>query len=225
MNESVIKGLDFLRSDGWEFDSEKDGIRLSVKPSPFCNKKASFIEVYVTGADIHTLKAVMTDDPDGTNKQSYRYKFDTLLERFEVTRTPEGEVIHHGYYRSPVWGIAPRDSVTLMYEGRFISRSEQEQLGLVPQGMEGNPNSEVFLFACLDAEGAPQPEEGFVRTVIHRFVMYAQQEENRVKIVQALSADPSGSLPAWMADIGVSEQVKKITLIRDLMVSLGPMKS
>lgn len=231
-SELVTIPLKLHHSGDWKFKSRTDGVLFEEMSSPYCNKKACRFSMTVSNATCAAMEKMLCDDLDCNNKNSYAYKFDTLLSgKRMIRRLSDKEVILQSLYKSPFFGIAPRDMVAHLNVGVFItSRKDQEMLGVVPMSYKDSPSERtgvVFVQSCID-HGKPSetPEtKGFCRGAVHVYLAMGQEEEDgSLTLTLTMSVDPQGSIPASIVEATNAEQVKKLQIMRSILHQIGPIK-
>ncbi len=210
----MLGPLSLLRSAEWKVKTDTDGIVLSLAPSPWCDKLATRCELFISSVRARHAAAVLTDDPRGDNKQSSIWQWDRLLVKRTILKTADnGDVLFHHSYKTPVWGVAPRE-VVLVQRSLSLTPEQQREAGFVTEV----PDGAVFV-SCSESVGAPHAppaDDAFTRAAVHAYMLVIVDEPGGVRVTQISSIDPLGWLPAILVNLSHDEEYAKLTTMRRL---------
>ena len=263
----VTRCMDLLSHRDWRLKWESDGVKFFSRPSDFCGKEAVLFSMVLDGANAGTFDLLVNDDPLCRNgKESTAHRTDGLITEATVIEEflqcwaskklgPAGRQyaavsLVRSAYRSPVFGIAPRDMVTKFLTGYYCTPEEQAVLGVgmcagggdVPPHfaatvVEPAPPSttplNVFVQCAVDAGNGPSGYKsvpGFTRGAVHQFIILVEdlpparkgEISTRCRVTMGQSVDPQGRVPAKLVDLTNNEQLEKMKVLRRLALAMGP---
>lgn len=221
-NRIITENVAFLNSEGWQ-EKKRDaatGVVWEWRRSACSDKEAARFTMRVPGANAGALQALLLDDPDFTDdpKVSSIYQWDDLIQRNHADRWLARNVyVCRTQFKSPVWGIAPREMAVYLTLGALLGPEQQRALGL-PNDTSGCAFMQCGIEYTGDA-GAAAEAKGHQRGHTHHYLHLAQEVPSSGELVYTyvIDADPAGSLPSRMANIANDAQFKKAkTLFKKL---------
>jgi hypothetical protein len=225
----------------WEFQSEKDNVKFYMKKVPWCKPKACLFATFVPGVTPQLLEALITTGfiaKEGDTKTPF-YCIDNLLDyRTCLGEYDEGkQVVVRAAMKSPFRLISPRETVSVFAPRTWLTEEQQKHFGLwltdeEVAAAEGNPQEferHVFVHCsravpkegpAFETYGFPQVPEskGYVRATSYHYAWVAQRTPKGINLKMMYSADAGGSIPTSMIDFSNSEQIEKLTKVRQLMI-------
>lgn len=221
IDDNVRRWVGLFSLKTWTLQQTRDGVSYFLAPSPWCDKKAVRVEMFVPGVKAHALDRVISNQ---ANAKTY----DRLLdERRKIRDVNERTTVYHSKYKTPMWGVAPRDFVTKVTPKTYLNEDQQAALGLadIESRTPGAAKGAGFLYSGSDAATEIPPVPKFSRGAVHCFGLFAQEEVLNGAVVgvfltQVSSTDPCGSIPTSLVDASNVEQMEKLKIIANLMRSV-----
>jgi hypothetical protein len=142
-------------------------------------------------------------------------KYDPTLARFEIVPNgnPDGHVTYSAYQQATRL-IAPRDFCAL--STHLAMTADEAAANDIPTN-----GKYVVISNSIDSAVKP-PQKGFVRGKLHVYGYFATAESFTsvpITVHNIMCVDPSGSIPKWVTDVAMTENVKKVAKIRELVRS------
>lgn len=242
----IVQPVLSLLSDkpDWEFQSEKDNVKFYMKKVPWCKPKACLFSTVVPGVTPQSLEALLLAGfiPKEQEPKTPFYCIDNLLDyRTCLGEYDEGkQVVIRAAMKSPFRLISPRETVTVFVPRTWLTEEQQKHFGLwlsdeAIAADGGNPaefERQVFVHcsrelpkdgAAFTTYGFPLVPEskGYVRATSYHYAWVAQRTPKGINLQMVYSADAGGSIPASMIDWSNSEQIEKLTKVRQQMINIG----
>eukprot|EP00760_Papus_ankaliazontas_P001413 PhM_4_TR1046/c0_g1_i1/m.50462 len=217
VHPAVTKCLTLLRSNKWALNQEKNGVRFLDQVVPWCGKKACLFTSTVE-ADLDTAVDYLDQPPGTPEKEMHLFEFDTLLESFRFVKViDEDTTIVYTSYKSPVFGVAPRDMVATAHQA-WLSQDQIKEYGFPD-------NSRVWLQASIDANDAAPQVSGKTRGRVFAYSLILcanPATPGTLEVSIVMSIDPCGWIPNKAVDASNAEQLEKIKLLKKGFLKHSP---
>jgi len=225
--EPVVLGMELMKESGWERRGEKEGCTWDGKSVPYCKSEACLNRLFMPGVHAANFGAFCNDDPTLTRKDTNAYKLDELLQNQELLGEDPKDVTKStsrivNTFRSPFFGIGPRDFSIRYTREYYLSEGEKQRFGV------GHPGCDVFVAAAVHDPTVPERKK-FVRGQTHRFLLIAadRPDDSGCDVTQALANDAGGSLPVsiinGLAAANMDKLLKRKKLFQELEAKSGRM--
>jgi len=214
--ESARRVLSLAHSDGWQSVTSVDGVLCESKTVPWtCNKAARFTT---------TIQCTLTAFYAFLTSSEQLVKLDPLLAKFERLSTIEDtpvSLVYNSYnlFRGPIFGVSKRD---------FVVEVSNIFMQVTPEGLvrasaretvDEDPGSVLVQGSCSIGDDDRPPGRDAVRGVNFAFGYLARPSPSGIHVVQVMSMDPKGWIPAAAVDAGNRAQVDKLRALRRLLAS------
>jgi hypothetical protein len=216
--EPFQKAIRLWREPDWKQRAAREGAVQRTTPSPFCPKDALWMQVFIEDAVLEDVDRALNDDDVIFAPKEAPYKYDRLIDKRFVTEVDvqERRMILHSLFTSPSRLVSQRDTVTTFYWREVLSAAHQAEVKDIINSATGR----VFTFAAVEVppEKIPPPPK-FTRGNTHVFSLWAVEQRNGVDLHMVMSFDPQGSVPATLVNAANAEQLEKILLMRQLVLT------
>ena len=120
----------------------------------------------------------------------------------------------HTSYKSPIYGVACRDMVTLTTH-TVLTPSQAAEHGF-------GENCEVFVQASVDRRDDVPAQKGYVRGSVHCFglILISRAGSTHLDIHLVMSIDPCGWIPTKAVDGANAEQMNKTSYMMQHIMAL-----
>lgn len=225
LEQPIVEVLNMAVSPGWRKRTEKEGVECFTKAFPQCSKEGIMMKFFVPNIRAADVEAFSLTE-------SREFEYDTLLREKRVLESipdvPPRAKVFYKRWASPVSAliVKPRDMVVCIFPSTYLTKLQQDELGIHPIDPPGEPC--VFVHSGFDMSKSFPLQPGHVRGVLHYCADIAIEERTGVSMTVIFLVDPSGYVPSQIYNMFAhNNQIARFVTIRKLLMgqSIGRVTS
>lgn len=169
---------------------------------------------FVPGIRAKDAEAFFEDD-------AREFEHDRLLREKKLlsdVATPPGRKLYYKRWASPVSSliVKPRDMVVEVTPATYLTREDQNVLGVTPKDPPEEPT--VFVHCGCDKKDSYPLQDGYVRGTLHLYAYVVAEERGGVDVTVVFLVDPSGYVPSALYNaFAHHSQVQRFVVVRHLL--------